>query len=499
METERGIIKASETRLPKFVEDAYDSIEKMEKFATILLDSKLVPTHFFEKLPDGKPDFTKGKVEAVVAVLIQGYQLQLPPLTALQHIIPVNGLLSIKGDLAKSMIFNSGKVKKGSWKEERTGSIEEENLVVTITATREDNGETLVRSFSVAQAKRAGLWITSQQASAQDGWKYKTSAWYKYPDRMVAYRALGFIARDLFPDVLSGIYTTEEAMDLPKETAEVIETESGAKITIPDKEHSQKRAEKMTTRVADKIKTEIFAPVIENIPEAQVVDDTVNVPEPPEDKEESPFVPQRGSVETFNAEVTKVDGVPVDQEPPKEGDWALEDMEKMKTEALLEIINTDMDMMEAMQMIPGKNTNKKLREIIYAYQRGILVEHVAPYLSEETEEIQDNVEVQPSTESDKKKADPPVDNFLDAPVKKKEDVGTNKYSLDVPAFDKGQGRDFSTMKQLFNALVSITPRIDNPRFLELGAKLGLLEKYPDREIFTKFATISEINALLEIN
>lgn len=498
METE--IMKTTENRMVTFIEKGIETLEGAMAVANFLLESKIIPYHFYEKLPDGKPDFSKGKAGAVAGVLVHGIgTLKLPAMTALQNIIPVNGLLSLKGDLAKSMIFSSGMLRKDSWKEVITGTIEDGDMEVTITATREDNGLTLSKSFSINDAKRAGLWITEQQVNGQDGWKFKPSPWWKYQKRMLYYRPLGYLARDLFGDVLNNMYITEEAMDLPKETAEVIETESGAKITIPDKEHSQKRAEKMTTRVADKIKTEIFAPVIDNISEAQVVDDTVNVPEPPEDKEASPFVAGKGSVEMFEGKVTKVDGAPVDQNPPKERDLALEDIEKMKTEALLEIINTDMDMMEVMQMIPGKNTNKKLREIIYAYQRGILVEHVAPYLNEETVEIQDNADIQPNTDFDKQKAEPPADNFLDAPAKKKEDAGTNKYSLDIPAFDKSDQRDFATMKALFNALVSITPRIDNPRFLELGAKLGILENYPDREIFTKFATISEINALLEIN
>ena len=490
-EQKQGIVKSAETRLPKFVEDAYESIEKMEHFAQILLDSKLVPDHFYEKLPaegnkKAKPDFTKGKVPAVVAVLIQGYQLQLPPLTALQHIIPVNGLLSIKGDLAKSMIFNSGKLKSGSWLEEETGSIDAGNLVVKITATRSDNGQTLSRSFSIAEAKRAGLWITEQQVNSQDGWKYSSSAWWKYPSRMINYRALGFLARDMFPDVMAGIYTTEEAMDLPKDTAEIIETESGAKITLPDKEHAKKRSDKMTERAADKIPDNKFGVVNTPIPDAVVIE-----PEKKEaaitsgtpaasNKDESPFIPQRGSSEFFEGKevVRDEEGTIVNQESTVE-----DPLDKKDTKDLLKIVMEDMDMMEASEILPGKNTKKKLLDIITAHKNNNLAELVAPHMKKEADTPQTDGEINPNKDFDK------------AP----EPGPGNKYGIEIPEYDKGTQRDFAVVKTLFNKMMGVEPQITTPRFMELAQKLNFLTTYADKETFVKLASVAEINLLLNTN
>jgi hypothetical protein len=501
METEKSIVKMAETKLPKFVEDAYDSIEKMESFAKILLDSRLVPHHFYEQLPDKKPDFTKGKVPAVVAVLIQGYQLQLPPLTALQHIIPVNGLLSIKGDLAKSMIFNSGKLKAGTWLEEEFGSIDDGNLVVKITATRSDNGQTLSRSFSVAQAKRAGLWITEQQAGGPDGWKYKASAWWKYPARMINYRALGFLARDMFPDVMAGIYTTEEAMDLPKDTVEVIETESGAKLTLPDKDHAKGRSDKMTGRVADKIKSPEFAPIKSNVSDAVVVnEDPVNVQEPiVEQNEESPFIASHGSVEYL-------DGKEIDRtaEQGTAERYTLEGMEKMDTEVLKEIVMADMDMMEASELIPGRNTNKKLREIIFAHQNNGLREYVAAMLPKPSDTPAEppadtaKGEIPINRDFDKQKEAEKIDAFLSKETVKVEPktVSGNKYGIAIP---EEIPRDFSIVKGLFNALASIKPPISSARYTELASKLNILVAFPDKEVFLKNATAKMVCELLDSN
>jgi hypothetical protein len=62
---------------------------------------------------------------------------------------------------------------------------------------------TLSRSkvrFSVADAKKAGLWG-------------KGGPWTQYPRRMLQMRARGFALRDAFPDVLRGLVTAEEAAD----------------------------------------------------------------------------------------------------------------------------------------------------------------------------------------------------------------------------------------------------------------------------------------------
>lgn len=518
MENEKGLVKAqsNEMRLPKFVEDAYDSIDKMNQFADILLQSKLIPFHFYEKTPDNKPDFSRGKTPAVVAVLIQGHQLSLPPLTALQHIVPVNGLLSIKGDMAKSLIFNSGKLKADSWKEEEAGALEDGTYTVKITATRFDNGMTISRSFSIAQAKRAGLWITEQQVAGQDGWRYKTSAWYKFPTRMIYYRALGFIARDGFSDVLTGIYTTEEAMDMPKETTEIIETESGAKITIPDKEHAQKRSGKMTERVADKIADNKFGAVSTTVTDAIIVPDAIEKREQqenltPENKGDSPFIPGKGSVEYMDGKVITRDGEVVqDDSPVHENQWTLKQMEEMDTKILLAKVNSDMDMMEACEMIPGKNTNKKLREIIDAWQRGKLAEYVAPYLKEgvppaentptEGEKGASEGAIPPNKEFDKQASDKAIDGFLDKPFKANSDVSiVNKYGIDIPEIEEGKTRDFSDVKKLFNALLKISPVLDNSKYAEMAGKMGYAQKYPDRETFLKCAPTADINKMLNEN
>lgn len=531
---ETGITKTSENRMVTFVEKGIETIEGAMQVANFLLESKIIPYYYYEKLPNDKPDFTKGKAGAVAGILLHGVgTLHLPAMTALQNIVPVNGLLSLKGDLAKSMIFSSGVLRKDSWKEIITGTIENEDMEVSITATREDNGLTLTKSFSINDAKRAGLWITLQQINGQDGWKYKSSPWWKYQKRMLYYRPLGYLARDLFGDVLNNMYITEEAMDISQNTTEIIDTPDGNKIIIPDKEHSKKRSGKMTERVVDKIDPDKFAPVggQENIQDAVVLEKNSQtlLTEAGEKIVEEienqivPFTGTKGSAEYFQGKLIKVDGAPVDEqgnkilppetkETPKEGQLTLEQMEGMDIKKLLEKINVDTDMIEAMATIPGKNTNKKLREIIFAHQKGTLAEHVAHYMKSEkgqNDDLNDKFDIHAAGQMTEENAGAGIKPNKDF---EKQDAGKsnadlllpdssemNKYNLTVPEYDKGDGRDFATMKQLFNALVSVNPPINNPRYLELAAKMGILERFKDREMFCKYASVAEICKLLNEN
>lgn len=474
MEQEKSLVKAG-SKLPGFVENAYKSIEEMEKFASLLLKSKLCPNHFYEKGPDNRVDFNKGKTEAVIMVLLHGWQLDLPPMTALQQVVPVNGLMSVKGDGAKSLIFTSGKLKHGSWKEERTGSIENEDMVVSITAARSDTGETLTRSFSVPQAKKAGLWITPQMLSGTDGWKWKQSAWAKYPDRMLYYRALGFLARDLFTDVLNGSYTLEEAQDMPADQTIVIETTSGAEIKIPDKDFNKERSQHLTSRAIDKI-----------------------------DKKNG---------------VTDIQPEPVTQQQKF---YTLEEMATMPTEVLLTICESNPLTKKALDVVPGKNTNRKLREIIDYAQKGklerFLQEHehqdqTAPAEPEgqnqESDDIPLESQPQPEGEDEYPGIDnsdlQPTDSFEEAPQEtemeeaQETEPEAQEFEFSVPELPESGIRDFKDLSELYGSLQELTPPVTDKRFTALSKLNEVFDRFESKEDFCRKGTPEEFNILLNLN
>jgi len=96
------------------------------------------------------------------------------------------------GDAAKALLFSRGFQIKEDMNDDQT---------LAICAITRPDGTEVRRHFSKSDAMRAGLWG-------------KAGPWQQYPQRMLAYRALGFAARDGAADVLMGLYLTEEAVDV---------------------------------------------------------------------------------------------------------------------------------------------------------------------------------------------------------------------------------------------------------------------------------------------
>lgn len=234
-------------QVPAFVQEKLNSLAGALEYAQTLLKSGIAPAHFYHKGSDGKPDYSKGKPEAVVIVLQYGSEIGMSPMQALQQIVPVNNLVSVKGDGAKALIQRSGKL--ASWQETEVGTVGKDDWGFKIEATRKDTGEKGSSTFTVADAKRAGLWVDDAAVSRSAGLKY--SPWYRHPKRMLKYRALGFLARDLFPDVLSGIYTEEEANDMNTDNTKFV-AEGGVEVNINKLDTTESNNGKVAEKLAAK-------------------------------------------------------------------------------------------------------------------------------------------------------------------------------------------------------------------------------------------------------
>ena len=158
------------------------------RFASMVAKSDFAPKDF------------RGKPESCLLAIQHGSEIGLSPMQSLQSIAVINGRPSIWGDAALAVVSASAVC------EYVTEEIEEgkdgEALVAICTAKRRGYPKPTVSRFSVADAKKAGLWG-------------KSGPWTQYPRRMLQLRARGFALRDAFPDVLKGLVTAEEAQDYP--------------------------------------------------------------------------------------------------------------------------------------------------------------------------------------------------------------------------------------------------------------------------------------------
>lgn len=138
--------------------------------------------------------------EACLIAIMHGLEVGLTPMNALQRIAVINGRPTIWGDGAIGLVWASGLA--DSIKETYEG--EGENMKAICVAKRKGQPEPIEGEFSVADAKKAGLWN-------------KKGPWQEYPKRMLKMRARAFALRDGFADVLGGLYLREELDDTSRD------------------------------------------------------------------------------------------------------------------------------------------------------------------------------------------------------------------------------------------------------------------------------------------
>jgi hypothetical protein len=163
---------------------------ELVEFAQLAARSRLVPQ-----------DYRNHPEDILLAVQL-GSEVGLRPMQSLQNIAVINGRPAVWGDALPGLCKASPVYQDLIETFERED--EPDFLIAVCTAKRHGSTPVTAR-FSVIDAKRAGLWT-------------KPGPWQTYPRRMLQMRARSFALRDAFPDVLKGLISVEEALDLPAPT-----------------------------------------------------------------------------------------------------------------------------------------------------------------------------------------------------------------------------------------------------------------------------------------
>ena len=161
------------------------NFEHAFRMAKMISTTQLIPKAYHNKPAD------------ILVAFEFGRSLGLGYLQSVQNITVINGRPCLWGDamlavcqghhdfeyIKENMLINdSGEVIGGE-----------------CTVKRRSYPEETRRTFTVDQAKKAGLW--------------GRNTWAAYPDRMLQLRARGFALRDTFSDALSGVSMVEEVKD----------------------------------------------------------------------------------------------------------------------------------------------------------------------------------------------------------------------------------------------------------------------------------------------
>ncbi len=167
------------------------SLDELLRFARLAVQHQAAP---------------RGMNYGQAAIAIQaGLQAGLGPLGGLSHGIVVNGVFSWRGEGAVALVRQSKFCKPGTLKFGCEG--EGESMQGWATAWRVGYKAPHWTYFTVQDAKQAHLW------NSGDNWR-------KYPKRMLQWRAVGLLIRDLFSDIVGGFPLAEEAVDFESAATE---------------------------------------------------------------------------------------------------------------------------------------------------------------------------------------------------------------------------------------------------------------------------------------
>lgn len=176
-------------------EIALQSDDSQREKIRLMINSGIFPKRFLvdpiKKVP--VKEVTEDMLNKACAIIEFGKSLNLTPYQSVNSIADINGKMTIYGDSLLSMVIASGLLA------DKRETFDEEKMVATCYVKRKgfESGEE--RSFSQQDAENAGLWAKG--------------VWKQYPKRMLQMRARGFALRDVFPDILGGLISSEEAMD----------------------------------------------------------------------------------------------------------------------------------------------------------------------------------------------------------------------------------------------------------------------------------------------
>jgi hypothetical protein len=126
-----------------------------------------------------------------------GQEIGLPPMTSLQMVAVINGRPGVYGDALPGLAMSKRLIR--DMQEHFEGEPGKDDYTAVCDVTR-PNGTVVTQRFSVADAKKAGLWG-------------KAGPWTQYPRRMLQWRARGWGIRDAAPHGLFGM-TAEELGDM---------------------------------------------------------------------------------------------------------------------------------------------------------------------------------------------------------------------------------------------------------------------------------------------
>lgn len=176
--------------------------------------------------------------ESIAVAIQMGLEVGLTPMAALQNIAVINGRPTIWGDAQLAVCRATGELEAfEEWYEsggKRTGRNPQifGDDAMAVCSVKRRGYPAIESAFSVADAKRAGLWG-------------KQGPWSQYPARMLKFRARSFALRDQFGDALKGMLSAEEVQDIPEDPVSNAKNVTPNRVIVEDRAETQPGATRL--------------------------------------------------------------------------------------------------------------------------------------------------------------------------------------------------------------------------------------------------------------
>ena len=215
----------------------------------------------------------------VMLRVLKGQEVGIPAIEASNTISVINGKPSIYGDGQLAVVRKSGLLEDI---DEHFEKAEDGTTVAVCTVKRRGQKTPHTTRFGYGDAKRAQL-------------AGKAGPWTNNPGRMCQMRARAFNLRDMFPDVLCGLWSGEEAEDIDRDAISV-PAEAAAPLAPPAPRRNTRKAAAVTPKDEPPPNTVPFEPPAGEPIEAEyepvadpvtgeIADDGGEPTEPPDDED----------------------------------------------------------------------------------------------------------------------------------------------------------------------------------------------------------------------
>ena len=174
--------------------------------------SNLVPEAY-----RGRKD-TVGHANCFVA-LTMGFELGLPPMQALTHIVVVSGRPAVDGQLAIALANRRAPI---------VGPIRYDE------GGKDDAQYCTAWAIDKATTDRVEYTITIKDVKDAGWWGKTASQWQKIPKLMLRYRSASYLVRSNYPDAILGLSTKEEMDDIASETSTAKAVTERLHVPVPE-------------------------------------------------------------------------------------------------------------------------------------------------------------------------------------------------------------------------------------------------------------------------